>query len=141
MEGKSEPKKLTRADLGTAGIKVGELATVLGVHRTTVSDLLSDKVGRPTPGAHAIVALWPHVDEATRKALLAGEHFTDGELAERRVRTRTNTEFSDWWKELNSECRTAGIPEAGFCDATAAFEMRKSPVEAVRLISIGHGGA
>jgi hypothetical protein len=67
--------KLAKVDLCAAGIKVGELAAVLGVHRTTLSDLLSGKTERPTPGAHAIVWMWPRLSGTEREALLAGEHF------------------------------------------------------------------
>jgi hypothetical protein len=61
-------------ELKAAGIGVGELAKVLGVHRTTMSDLLSGKTSRPTPGAHAIVALWPYLPDGLREALLEERH-------------------------------------------------------------------
>lgn len=72
-------RALTHADLDAAGIRVGELATVLGVHRTTLSDMLSGKTGRPTPGAHAVVWVWPRLTDAERAALLAGGQFVDAD--------------------------------------------------------------
>jgi len=71
------PRSLTHADLDAAGIRVGELAKVLGVHRTTISDMLSSKTGRPTPGAHAVAWAWPRLSGTERDALLAGEHFVE----------------------------------------------------------------
>ncbi len=70
-------RPLTHADLDAAGIRVGELAAVLGVHRTSISDMLSGRTGRPTPGAHAIVWMWLRLSGADRAALLAGEQFVD----------------------------------------------------------------
>lgn len=67
-------RPLTRADLDAAGLQVGELAAVLGVHRTTISDMLSGATGRPTPGAHAVVWVWPRLTDAERAGLLAGQH-------------------------------------------------------------------
>lgn len=69
--------RLTHADLDAAGIRVGELAQVLGVHRTTLSDMLSGKTGRPTPGAHAIVWAWSRLSAEDRSALLSGAQFSD----------------------------------------------------------------
>lgn len=67
--------RITFADLDAAGIRVGELAAVLGVHRTTISDLLSGKTARPTPGAHAVIWAWPRLSAADRAALLGGQQF------------------------------------------------------------------
>lgn len=69
-------RPLTHADLAAAGIRVGELATVLGVHRTTLSDMLSGKTSRATPGAHAIVWAWPRLSIEDRAALLSGTQFS-----------------------------------------------------------------
>ena len=129
------PRQLTTRDLVSSGIKVGELAAVLGVHRTTVSDLLGAKTARATPGAHAIVALWPHVSERTRKELLSGRHFSHTLADTELVITKSNTDFKTWWKLLNEECRKIGVPEPGFCDASATYEMRKSPREAASIIA------
>lgn len=70
----SAPRALTSGDLKAIGLRVGELAAILGVHRTTLSDLLSGKTGRPTPGSHALVYIWPHLPEEIRASLLSGEH-------------------------------------------------------------------
>nr|WP_250808396.1 hypothetical protein [Neorhizobium tomejilense] len=125
------PLHLTREDIEASGLKVGHLAKVLGVHRTTLSDLLSPsaKPRRPTPGAHALVVAWPHLPESVRKSLLAGEHL-EGTVGSVMVRTRTNTAFDRWWRLLNAECRRHGQPEAGFGDATAEYEAGRSPQEA-----------
>lgn len=66
---------LTHADLDDADIRIGELATVLGVHRTTIHHMLSGQAGRPTPGAHAIVWMWPRLSDVERAALLGRQHF------------------------------------------------------------------
>jgi hypothetical protein len=130
------PTAITRKDIEDKGLKVGEFASVLGVHRTTLSDLISPKGGtrRPTPGAHALLAAWPHLPEAVRKSLLRGEHL-EGTVGSVMVNTKSNTEFDAWWRLLNEECVRLGQPEAGFEDATAAYEARKTPLDAARLLS------
>lgn len=69
-------RRLETADVKAAGLKVAELASVLGVHRTSISDMLAGKTERPTPGAHALVWLWPHLSEDLRASLLKGDHFS-----------------------------------------------------------------
>ena len=68
-------RPLTKADLSNAGMAVNDLAAALGVHRTTLSDMLNGKTSRPTSGAHALVWLWARLDPALREALIRGEQF------------------------------------------------------------------
>lgn len=62
--------KLTKEDLKRVGLKVNDLAAILGVHRTSISDMLSGKTEKETPGAAAIVFLWAHLSDSLKKALL-----------------------------------------------------------------------
>jgi len=69
----------TKASILAAGIRPGELATVLGVHPTSVSDMINGRTGRATPGSEAIVWLWPRLTEEDRKSLLSGVHSNPGQ--------------------------------------------------------------
>jgi hypothetical protein len=71
-------KTMTSHDLKRAGIRPGQLAQVIGVHPSTISDMLSGKTLRATPGACAIVFLWPTLTESQRASLLCGTHWLGG---------------------------------------------------------------
>ncbi|MHC2481595.1 hypothetical protein [Rhizobium leguminosarum] len=43
------------------------------------------------------------------------------------VPTYRNTDRSEWWRQLNEECRKLGIAERTFGDAYDAYEMGESP--------------
>jgi transcriptional regulator with XRE-family HTH domain len=61
---------MTRDDAKAAGLSNRALALLLGVDESNISKMLAGRTTRPTPGAEALVWLWPRLSSDLRLALL-----------------------------------------------------------------------